>query len=496
MGLLASSCIEQELEEVSKLENSDIVAAKSWYEGFENQNRGQENARKVNNGKGKPDWSKSKVYHQSDGKKVIEVQFDFEEIAIPKHLKTDKLEKTSVLQTLILFPKQDGRYVPYFLNIYPDSPDKKFKLKDFMEGGYQKIPTDFSGVYRFYRWNGDFISGWRVKDGVKTHRIKDLKTQEKKGAGTSARTSNFQLYCYVVETTWFQYTCFEGIGCTTPEEIGTTTNGMECELVMAPPTPGDTGGGGGGGGDPTPTDEECEVPEGNLEGVTVDCDEDEEINLAKLSTCHKLIVNQLIGSTQEGFKRIFEKFSGSLLPPYNFNVKFEYGDCPNSAAGCTQPFLVNNEAKITLNKSILSRASDLSIGRTILHEILHAYFLFLEDFPSANQDLNSLLNYYISKYNVSGNINYNPIHHNLFVENMFLNDIAVELRYFAESLGYPSSVLDNNDFFMDMAWAGLTDTDVYNSLSSAKKVRINSVYYSELTGSHKGVVSIGTKACE
>ncbi|RAI85778.1 hypothetical protein LV83_03554 [Algoriphagus yeomjeoni] len=276
MGLLASSCIEQEIEDVSELENSDIIAAKSWYEGFENQIQDHENARKLKNGKGKPDWSKSKVYHQSDGKKVIEVQFDFEEIAIPKHLKTAKLEKTSILQTLILFPKQDGSYVPYFLNIYPDSPDKKFKLKDFMEGGYQKILTDFSGVYRFYRWNGDFISGWRIKDGVKTHRIKDLKNQEKKGSGTSARTSNFQLYCYVVETTWFQYTCFEGIGCTTPEEIGTTTNGMECELVMAPPTPGDTGGGGGGGGDPTPTDEECEVPEGNLEGVTVDCEEEEE----------------------------------------------------------------------------------------------------------------------------------------------------------------------------------------------------------------------------
>jgi hypothetical protein len=106
------------------LENSDIVAAKSWYDAFENQSQGQENARKVKNGKGKPDWSKSKVYHQSDGKKVIEVQFDYEEIAIPEHLKTAKLEKASVLQTLILFPKPDGSYLPYFLNIYPDSPDK------------------------------------------------------------------------------------------------------------------------------------------------------------------------------------------------------------------------------------------------------------------------------------------------------------------------------------------------------------------------------------
>jgi hypothetical protein len=273
MGLLATSCIEEEIEQVSEFKNSEIEAAKTWYDAFENQSQVQENARKVKNGKGKPDWSKSKVYHQSDGKKVIEVQFDFEEIAIPEYLKTANLEKESVLQTLILFPKTDGSYVPYFLNIYPDSPDKKFKLKDFIDGGYQKIPSDFSGVYRFYKWNGDFISGWRIKDGIKTHRIKESKA---KGSNKNSRLANSYLVCYQVVTTWYKSTCWEGFGCTTPVEDGTTVSGYECELVIEPPTPGDTGGG-GGGGDPTPPNEECEVPEGNLVGVTVDCDE-EEIN--------------------------------------------------------------------------------------------------------------------------------------------------------------------------------------------------------------------------
>jgi hypothetical protein len=273
MGLLATSCIEEEIEQVSEPENSDIVAAKSWYDAFGMQNQGQENARKVKNGKGKPDWAKSKVYHQSDGKKVIEVQFDFEDIAIPKHLKTEKLEKNSVLQTLILFPKSDGSYVPYFLNIYPDSPDKKFKLKDFMDGGYQKIPSDFSGIYRFYRWNGDFISGWRIKDGIKTHRIKESKA---KGSNKNSRLANSYLVCYQVVTTWYKSTCWEGFGCTTPVEDGTTISGYECELAMAPPTPGDSGGGGGGGGTPPSTGTECEQPEGNLQGVTVECDEEEE----------------------------------------------------------------------------------------------------------------------------------------------------------------------------------------------------------------------------
>lgn len=76
---------------------------------------------------------------------MIEVGFDFDEIAIPEHLKTEKLAKNSVLQTLLLFPNQHGDYTPYFLNIYPEDPDFKFELADFQKGGYQVIPDDFSG---------------------------------------------------------------------------------------------------------------------------------------------------------------------------------------------------------------------------------------------------------------------------------------------------------------------------------------------------------------
>lgn len=202
------------------------------------------------------------------------MQFDFEEISIPEHLKTEKLEKNSVLQTLILFPKPNGSYVSYFLNIFPDSPEKKFDTEDFIEGGYQKIPSDFTGVYRFYRWNGNFISGWRIKDGEKTHRIKEGKLPVKNNS--NSRISSYTINCYQVYTTWYQFTCSATGGCTNPEAIGTTIDGYDCELVMSGPTTGGDGGGGGGspdeGGD-------CEEPEGNLEGVTVDCDENEVVGI-------------------------------------------------------------------------------------------------------------------------------------------------------------------------------------------------------------------------
>ncbi|WP_144607269.1 SprT family zinc-dependent metalloprotease [Algoriphagus algorifonticola] len=484
--LLLSSCLEDENEQAFQKINPEIEAAKSWYESFDKEYQPAENARQSSKAKGKPDWSQSKIYRQADGKKVIEVRFNFEQIDIPSHLKTEELSKNSVLQTLLLYPKENGTYIPYFLVIYPDDPNFQFEQEDFHRGAYQSIPEEFSGVYRFYRWNGNFIGGWRIKNGVKTHRLKEFKSKTK---SESSRISSGTLYCYVIETTWYTYTCFEGIGCTTPQEDGRDINGVECEYVLAPPSPMDPDTGGGGGGTP-PSGNECEQPEGNILDVPVECEE-EEIDLTKLSNCHQFLINELIGSSQAEFRVIFEKFSGSLPPPYNFNVKFQYGNCPNSSAGCTSPLLINNEAVINLNKSIISNSTDLSIARTVLHEMLHAYFLFLEDFPTENQDLNTLLNYYIAKYNIPSNINYNPIHHNLFVENMFLNDIALELRNFAEGLGYPTSVLSNNEFFIDMAWAGLTDTDVFNKLSISQKNRISNIYYSELNGTS----SIGTIAC-
>lgn len=148
----------------------------------------------------------------------------------------------------------------------------KFNTEDFIEGGYQKIPSDFSGVYRFYRWNGKFISGWRIKDGEKTHRIKEGNLPVKNSKGS--RISSSTMTCYQVVTTWYQYTCSVTGGCSIPMAIGQTTSGYACELVLSgPSTGGDSGGGGGGGSDGPNGD--CDVPEGNLEGVTIDCDNEE-----------------------------------------------------------------------------------------------------------------------------------------------------------------------------------------------------------------------------
>ncbi|MCH7400182.1 hypothetical protein MM236_19470 [Belliella sp. DSM 107340] len=85
----------------------------------------------------------------------------------------------------------------------------------------------------------------------------------------------------------------------------------------------------------------------------------------------------------------------------------------------------------------------------------------------------------------------------LFVETKFLNDIAIELRNYAASVGYNVNAL-GNQFFKDMAWGGLTQTVVFLIWKSQiDKNRIIEVNWVENTLSNQYSVSPkGKKGCD
>lgn len=222
--------------------------------------------------------------------------------------------------------------------------------------------------------------------------------------------------------------------------------------------------------------------------------EDAEIDMARLLNCHKNIVLNLIGETQGEFKRIFNKFAGNNPLPVNYNVRFQYGNCfPfTDATACNNRSLTNGWATITINQAKTKDATDLSFGTTILHEILHSYLLFEADYPS-DCDLNCLLNKYLVKY---GSKDLNPPHHNLFVETKFLNDISTELKNYASGVGYNVELL-GDQFFKDMAWGGLFETDVFMKLSDEDRKRITNRIGAELYNiNYNGTVPNGEKACD
>jgi hypothetical protein len=162
LAFATSSCIEDEFEDIEIPISSEVLEAKAWFKSTESLfwGAGSENARiTAKEIRKKVNWDRSKTYVQADGKKVIEVQLDYEDLVVPEHLIGPSFSEETILHTLILFPKANGIYVPYILKIYPDDKEKKFKLTDFLTGGYQNIPADFSGRYLFYKWNEKLIGG-------------------------------------------------------------------------------------------------------------------------------------------------------------------------------------------------------------------------------------------------------------------------------------------------------------------------------------------------
>lgn len=169
-----------------------------------------------------------------------------------------------------------------------------------------------------------------------------------------------------------------------------------------------------------------------------------------------------------------------LPVPISYNVKFRYGICSNPLANaCTAPQISNGFAIVTLNQDNLANATDLSIARTIMHEMLHAYLIFEAEYPS-DCDLNNLLNEYMKKNGIQ--ILTQNDHHRLFVETKFLNDIEVELKNFAASVGYNVETL-GTQYFKDMAWGGLQFTDVFKNLKPEDQNRIKNIVAVENTNS-------------
>jgi hypothetical protein len=88
-------------------------------------------------------------------------------------------------------------------------------LTDFLTGGYQNIPADFSGRYLFYKWNEKLIGGWRIKDGEKVKSIKPSKKDKLKNNSVNSRIAG-EVVCYEIITTVYQTSYQEGFGWSDP----------------------------------------------------------------------------------------------------------------------------------------------------------------------------------------------------------------------------------------------------------------------------------------
>ncbi|WP_194974227.1 hypothetical protein [Aquiflexum lacus] len=447
-----------------------------------------------------PDWDKFHIFRFPDGREVYEINLANAELYFPVYL-LDSLpgmipQKTVIQNIMFVENTQTQRFDPLIVRYFPDNEES---LREFGKIYYGMIDMDWSGMVDIWTYDERHFISFTIREGTITSSLQTLNKDPNshQPTGTNLLTTEPcrevvipRNYVDVdgVNTVSFTvtYHCTSGGGGSSSGGSTGSSYGNDSGTSWGSGGTGtyEYGGSGSYGtvGGTTYTPPVITSPTIRIE----------LIDMEELSDCHQDIINDLIGSTQFEFFRIFRLFYGDKPIPKNYNVKFQYGVCGNpNANACTSPNLDNGWATITINSSNLKNSSDLSFARTILHETLHAYFLFEALYPS-NCDLQCLLNNYLIRYNSTSHNN--MTHHALFTETKFLNDISVELKNYGQSKGYSFT----DQFYNDLSWGGLTRTEVFlKGKNDVEKNRIIEVNWVENTMSTEFNLSPkGKKACD
>lgn len=180
---------------------------------------------------------------------------------------------------------------------------------------------------------------------------------------------------------------------------------------------------------------------------------------------------------------IINQFSGDIP---NWNWQLKEGMLPTNQNGQTS--LITGGALTILDYNKLSKATNLAVARTIIHESIHAYLTvyFRNDPINAAKDYPGMLHAWLK----TKHPDYNQIQHDE-MEKSFVGEIATALKEFGQARGYQ---LDDY-IYNDLAWGGL-DYDNNFQLSDDDKIRIQNRINAEQTNSTYDTESpAGVKAC-
>lgn len=132
----------------------------------------------------------------------------------------------------------------------------------------------------------------------------------------------------------------------------------------------------------------------------------------------------------------------------------------------------------TFDNITFPNATDLSWARTILHELLHAYFVarFAIDKKSFNKDFKTM----VDEWNEIKDLG--TLQHREIVRN-YINSLEASLKEYGLSKGYSAPA----GFYRKLAWGGLDGTSFFNETFTTEWERNNvrNVLYIELTGKDK-----------
>lgn len=85
---------------------------------------------------------------------------------------------------------------------------------------------------------------------------------------------------------------------------------------------------------------------------------------------------------------------------------------------------------------------------------------------------------------------FNLAHHNQFIRDNMVENIAIAIKEYGQKLGYD---LDDQ-YYEDIAWAGLQNTAAYDSLPNSRKTRIEFLVLAEKTNTNNNETTLNETA--
>jgi len=216
---------------------------------------------------------------------------------------------------------------------------------------------------------------------------------------------------------------------------------------------------------------------------------EDQIDDSKLDPCLKGVLNKLKNTTVCDIAEILTKL-GANKSLYNTTIKSE-----PAPSGLPAQTVWNSPYNYTIYISTdYAGKTKLFIAASMVHEMVHAYFMSLfDDYHNSNpQNLNayndfaSLFNYYVTLKRPSS-INSADVHHQQMATD-YVDAIARSLQEY--QTGIPVSISATPDqIYSDLAWGGLSDAPVFDAIypvGNPNRQRILNRYQAEGKGSLVG----------
>jgi hypothetical protein len=228
---------------------------------------------------------------------------------------------------------------------------------------------------------------------------------------------------------------------------------------------------------------------------------EEEIVDDNLDDCSKGILDELKTLQENDIAKIIQRF-GAPDSPYDWEIKTETPTNPNHAAETNWVLDSNGQGTpydylTVIDPVYKNQATKIAVARTILHEMIHAYFISVIDDLENNESLTLTIDD-IKQLNILWQFIQNEAYEGQEIEIQHEQMASTYITPIKDALKEWNNSSQSNQYYEDLAWGSLTETgtfDYFHPIGSTSRNRIINTNAAEDTNSVQGSISPKGSPC-